>query len=73
MQCISLRFFAAFLVNQRGAKKTISTVSNLLESSSPYVFISLDCWVTGSRDGSLGHWVMGHVCNGSDGSWVTNK
>ena len=62
MQCISLRFFPIwcfppFLVNQRGQTNDFN--SNLLESSSPYIFY---------QSGSLGH-----VWNGSDGSWVTNK
>ena len=56
--------FPSFLLStfsreSKGAKKVISTVPNLPESS-PLTFVY--------QSGSLGH-----VCNGSDGLWVTNK
>ena len=28
-------------------------------------------WVSWVMGHVLGHWVMGHACNGSDGLWVT--
>ena len=69
MQCISLRFvvFHLFSCVKGGAKKRFRLYRIYSKVVPLTFFISLDHWVTGSRDGLLGH-VMGHWVTGS---WVT--